>query len=159
MPLAYDQTSHTVVLKVGQRPDRVWHFWSPSPRAALPAGEPEGCRVKARIRQGALLQMGMDYWRLPTHPLRPGWKQSRSRSQELVFPFGTVAGSGVHRYRRPTILKNHVRTAAPGTLRSVEVKFISTPANPAELRSAGQRARLSPGAECSPSVFARSLLE
>jgi hypothetical protein len=28
MPLAYDQTSHTVVLKVGQRPDRVWHFWS-----------------------------------------------------------------------------------------------------------------------------------
>jgi hypothetical protein len=46
MPLAYDPTSHNVVLKVGQRPDRVWHFWSPSPRAALPAESPKAARSK-----------------------------------------------------------------------------------------------------------------
>jgi hypothetical protein len=52
------------VLRVGQRSDRVWHFWSPSPRAALPPGKLEGCTVRARVRisAGALLQMGMDYW-------------------------------------------------------------------------------------------------
>jgi hypothetical protein len=88
MPLAYDQTSHTVVLKVGQRPDRVWHFWSPSPRAALPAGEPEGCRVKARIRQGALLQMGMDYWRLPTIPYGLGGNNHEAGARNWYFPSG-----------------------------------------------------------------------
>jgi hypothetical protein len=42
MPLSYDPADHTVVLRVGQRPDRVWHFWSASPRAALPSGKLEG---------------------------------------------------------------------------------------------------------------------
>ena len=60
----------SVVLRVGVRADRVWHFWSASPRAKLPAGEIEGCTVTARVKisSGALLQMGMDYWRSPTAP-------------------------------------------------------------------------------------------
>lgn len=68
MPMAYDDTNHAVVLRVGQRADKVWHFWSASPRAALPAGKLEGCTVKAwvKISPGALLQMGMDYWLNPT---------------------------------------------------------------------------------------------
>ena len=39
-----------------------------SPRAGLPPGHLEGCTVTARVRisRGALLQMGMDYWRNPT---------------------------------------------------------------------------------------------
>jgi hypothetical protein len=88
MPLACDQTSHNVVLKVGQRPDRVWHFWSPSPRAALPAGEPAGCTVKARIRisQGALLLMGMDYWRSPTIPYGLGGNNHEAGASNWYFP-------------------------------------------------------------------------
>ncbi len=68
LPVAYDQLDHAVVLRVGQRTDRVWHFWSASPRAALPPGKLEGCTVRARVRisSGALLQMGMDYWLSPT---------------------------------------------------------------------------------------------
>jgi hypothetical protein len=60
----------SVVLRVGLRTDRVWHFWSASPRAKLPSGKIEGCTVRARVRisSGALLQMGMDYWRSPTAP-------------------------------------------------------------------------------------------
>lgn len=62
--------SPSVVLRVGLRADRVWHFWSTSPRAKLPAGKIEGCTVTARVKisSGALLQMGMDYWRSPTVP-------------------------------------------------------------------------------------------
>ncbi|MGH3054099.1 MAG: hypothetical protein ACRDL7_03870, partial [Gaiellaceae bacterium] len=58
MPLVNDPAERAVVLRVGQRPDRVWHFWPPSPRAALPAGRREGCMVKARVKisSGALLQ-------------------------------------------------------------------------------------------------------
>jgi hypothetical protein len=74
MPLAFDLTDQAAVLRVGQRTDRVWHFWSPSPRAALPPGKLEGCTVRARVRisAGALLQMGMDYWRSPTIPYGSG---------------------------------------------------------------------------------------
>jgi hypothetical protein len=86
MPLIYDHSTHAIVLRVGQQPDRVWHFWSPSPRAALPAGEPEGCRVKARIRQGALLQMGMDYWRLPTIPYGLGGNNHEAGARNWYFP-------------------------------------------------------------------------
>jgi IPT/TIG domain len=97
MPLTYDQSNHAVVLKVGERPDRVWHFWSPSPRAAVPSGKLEGCTVKARVRisQGALLQMGMDYWRSPTIAYGPGgnnheagasnWYFASDQWQEAVF--------------------------------------------------------------------------
>jgi IPT/TIG domain len=74
MPMDYDAVNLAVVLRVGLRTDRVWHFWSASPRAALPPGKLEGCTVKAwvRISEGALLQMGMDYWRNPTVPYAPG---------------------------------------------------------------------------------------
>lgn len=97
MPVAYDPGNHAVVLRVGERPDRVWHFWSPSPRAALPPGKLEGCTVRARVRisGGALLQMGMDYWRSPTVPFGSGgnnheagasdWYFSSPRWQEVSF--------------------------------------------------------------------------
>jgi hypothetical protein len=96
MPLTYDGTNHAVLLRVGQRTDRVWHFWSASPRAALPADKLEGCTVKAwvRISAGGLLQMGMDYWRNPTVPYAPGnnheagasnWYFPSDRWQEATF--------------------------------------------------------------------------
>ena len=96
MPMAYDDASHAVVLRVGQRPDRVWHFWSASPRPALPPGKLRGCSVRAlvKISEGALLQMGMDYWRNPTVPYAPGnnheagvsnWYFPSDRWQEAVF--------------------------------------------------------------------------
>ena len=97
MPLAYDPANHAAVLRVGERPDRVWHFWSPSPRAALPLGKLEGCTVRARVRisGSALLQMGMDYWRSPTIPFGSGgnnqeagasnWYFSSPRWQEVAF--------------------------------------------------------------------------
>src|SRR5581483_458176 len=68
MPLSYAPDRAAVILRVGERHDRVWHFWAASPRAPLPAGRLEGCTVhiRARISQGALLQVGMDYWRNPT---------------------------------------------------------------------------------------------
>jgi hypothetical protein len=63
-----EDSQKSVVLCVGLRADRAWHFWSASPRAKLPAGKIEGCTVTARVKisPGALLQMGMDYWRSPT---------------------------------------------------------------------------------------------
>ena len=70
----------SVVLRVGLRADRIWHFWSASPRAQLPVGKIEGCTVRARakISSGALLQMGMDYWRSPDVP----WAGSGVNNQE-----------------------------------------------------------------------------
>jgi hypothetical protein len=58
----------SVILRVGSKPDVIWHFWAASSRAAIPAGHLEGCTVKvrARISRGALLQVGFDYWRNPT---------------------------------------------------------------------------------------------
>lgn len=67
MPVENSASAQAVILRVGERPERIWHFWSTSPRAALPAGKLEGCTVKvrARISRGALVQIGMDYWRSP----------------------------------------------------------------------------------------------
>ncbi len=64
MPVKYSP-EHSVILEVGTRPNRVWHVWAASPRAAIPAGKLEGCTVKvyARVSGGALLQVGFDYWR------------------------------------------------------------------------------------------------
>ncbi len=82
------RSDRTVVLPVGQRPDRVWHFWSPSPRAALPPGNLEGCTVKARVKisPGALLQMGMDYWRSPTVAYGPGGNNHEAGASNWYFP-------------------------------------------------------------------------
>jgi hypothetical protein len=65
IPLVYLDERSAAVLRVGTRPDRIWHFWSASPRAGIPSGELAGCTVmvRARISRGALLQVGFDYWR------------------------------------------------------------------------------------------------
>ena len=65
LPLAYSSDHGAVILHIGHRPNRVWHFWAASPRAQIPAGNLAGCTVKvrARISSGALLQVGFDYWR------------------------------------------------------------------------------------------------
>lgn len=92
----YDRANDTVVLRVGQRPDKVWHFWSASPRAALPPGKLEGCTVKVhlRISPGALVQIGMDYWKNPTVQYGDGnsheagasnWYFPSESRQEAVF--------------------------------------------------------------------------
>jgi hypothetical protein len=82
------RSDHVVILSVGQRPDRVWHFWSASPRAALPTGSLEGCTVKARVKisPGALLQMGMDYWRNPTIGYGPGGNNHEAGASNWYFP-------------------------------------------------------------------------
>jgi hypothetical protein len=88
MPIAHDAANHTVVLPVGLRSDRVWHFWSASPRAALPGGALEGCTVKARVKisPGALLQMGMDYWRTPTIAYGLGGNNHEAGASNWYFP-------------------------------------------------------------------------
>src|SRR5436190_8340117 len=43
MPLAYSDEHRTVVLRVGDQSDRVWHFWAASPRKTIPAGDLQGC--------------------------------------------------------------------------------------------------------------------
>jgi len=88
LPLAYSKDRKAVILRVGQNPDRVWHFWSASPRAALPAGHLEGCTVKARVRisRGALLQMGMDYWRNPAIGYGAGGNNHEAGASNWYFP-------------------------------------------------------------------------
>lgn len=96
MPTAHDEVNPAVILQIGQRSDVVWHFWSASPRPALPKGKLEGCTVKAlaKISKGALLQVGMDYWRDSTIPYAPGnnheagvsnWYFPSDRWQEALF--------------------------------------------------------------------------
>ena len=96
MPSSNDDSNHAVILQVGQRPDRVWHFWSASPRPALPKGTLDGCTVKVlmKISDASLVQIGMDYWRNSTIGYTPGnnheagasnWYFSSDRWQEAVF--------------------------------------------------------------------------
>jgi hypothetical protein len=88
MPIERNVTDHTVVLRVGQRADRVWHFWAASLRATLPAGKLDGCTVKARVKisAGALLQMGMDYWRSATVPYGSGGNNHEAGASDWYFP-------------------------------------------------------------------------
>jgi hypothetical protein len=88
MPISDDATNHAVVLPVGQCPDRVWHFWSPSPRAALPSGQLAGCTVKVRVKisRGALLQVGMDYWRNQTIAYGAGGNNHEAGASNWYFP-------------------------------------------------------------------------
>jgi hypothetical protein len=88
LPMAFDPLNHAVILRVGQRPDKVWHFWPPSLRPLLPAGQLEGCTVKARVKisPGALLQMGMDYWRNPTVEYGPGGNSHEAGASNWYFP-------------------------------------------------------------------------
>lgn len=77
-----------VVLRVGSRPDRVWHFWAASPRATLPAGHLDGCTatVRARISKGALLQVGFDYWRSATLDYGSGGNNHEAGASDWYFP-------------------------------------------------------------------------
>ena len=96
-PMPMESEKDAVVMRVGTRPDKVWHFWAGSPRAEIPAGKFEGCTVhmRARISKGALLQIGMDYWRDTTvgygsggnnHEAgASGWYFASSDWQEAVF--------------------------------------------------------------------------
>jgi len=88
MPADRNEADHAVVLAVGQRPDRVWHFWSASPRRIMPPGQREGCTVKvrARISPGALLQIGMDYWRDATVEYGLGGNNHEAGASHWYFP-------------------------------------------------------------------------
>lgn len=88
MPLAYSDDHRVVILKVGTRPDRVWHFWAASPRATVPSGHLEGCTVivHAQISAGALLQVGMDYWRSSTIGYGPGGNNHEAGASDWYFP-------------------------------------------------------------------------
>ena len=88
LPLAYSQNHRTVVLRVGAQSDRVWHFWAGSPRATLPLGRLEGCtvNVRARISPGALLQVGMDYWRNRAVGYGSGGNNHEAGASDWYFP-------------------------------------------------------------------------
>jgi hypothetical protein len=88
LPLAYTRDHSAVILRVGQTPGRVWHFWSASPRASLPPGHLEGCTVTAKVKisRGALLQMGMDYWRNSTIGYGPGGNNHEAGASNWYFP-------------------------------------------------------------------------
>jgi hypothetical protein len=88
MPLAYSKDRGAVVLRVGQNPDRVWHFWAASPRASIPAGHLEGCtvRVRARISKGALLQVGFDNWGNSTVEYGRGGNNHEAGASSWYFP-------------------------------------------------------------------------
>jgi hypothetical protein len=88
MPLSYSADRGRVILAVGTRADRVWHFWVASPRAAIPAGKLEGCTVKvrARISRGALLQIGFDYWRDTTTGYGAGGNNHEAGASDWYLP-------------------------------------------------------------------------
>lgn len=87
LPLVYSDGDRAVVLPVGKQADRVWHFWAASPRATIPDGSLEGCTVKirARISSGALLQVGMDYWRNSTVGYGAGGNNHEAGASDWYF--------------------------------------------------------------------------
>ena len=80
--------SRSVVLRVGSRPNRVWHFWAASPRAPIPAGHPDGCtaEIRAKISRGALLQVGFDYWRNPSADYGSGGNNQEAGASNWYLP-------------------------------------------------------------------------
>jgi hypothetical protein len=56
----------------------------------LPAGKLTGCAVKARVKisSGALLQMGMDYWRDTTVPFGGGGNNHEAGASDWYLPSG-----------------------------------------------------------------------
>jgi hypothetical protein len=88
MPSNYDEAEHANAIRLGGRTDRIWHFWSLSPRAALPSGALEGCTAKARVKisPGALLQIGFDYWRNPTVGYGSGGNNHEAGVSNWYFP-------------------------------------------------------------------------
>jgi hypothetical protein len=88
MPTVSNEATQIVSLPVGTRADRIWHFWSASPRPALPTGKLGGCTVKVRVKisSGALLQMGMDYWRDTTVPFGSGGNNHEAGASDWYLP-------------------------------------------------------------------------
>ncbi len=78
---------HAVVMKVGERPDKAWHFWAASSRRDIPEGRFEGCtvRVRAKISPGILLQIGMDYWRDTVVGYGPGGNNHEAGASHWYF--------------------------------------------------------------------------
>lgn len=85
MPMEMEKDA--VLMRVGTRPDKVWHFWAASPRAQIPAEKFEGCtvQVRAKISPGALLQIGMDYWRDATISYGPGGNNHEAGASDWYF--------------------------------------------------------------------------
>lgn len=88
IPLAHSEDHRVVILHVGTRPERVWHFWAASPRRPIPPGKLEGCTAKARVKisVGALLQMGLDYWRNSTIEYGSGGNNDEAGASDWYFP-------------------------------------------------------------------------
>ena len=88
MPIDRDPAARVAILRVGERPERIWHFWAASPRARIPEGKLEGCtvRMKVKISPGALLQIGMDYWRDPRVPFGSGGNNHEAGASRWYFP-------------------------------------------------------------------------
>jgi len=88
MPLTYSDDRGAVILNVGTRPEKVWHFWAASSRKTIPEGHLDGCtvQVRARISKGALLQIGFDYWRNSTIGYGPGGNNHEAGASHWYFP-------------------------------------------------------------------------
>ena len=88
MPVTYSKGGRAVVLPVGTRADRVWHFWAASPRVEIPPGKLDGCAVKirARISRGALLQVGFDYWQNAQVDYGPGGNNHEAGASDWYLP-------------------------------------------------------------------------
>ena len=88
MSIDRDPATRFAILRVGERPERIWHFWAASPRTRIPEGKLEGCtvRMKVKISPGALLQIGMDYWRDPRVPFGSGGNNHEAGASRWYFP-------------------------------------------------------------------------
>lgn len=88
MPLEHSSDRKIVILRVGSQPDHVWHFWAASPRATLPRGHLEGCTAEFRVKisNGALLQVGFDYWRNSTVEYGAGGNNHEAGASDWYFP-------------------------------------------------------------------------
>jgi len=88
MPLSSSVDGESVIVAVGARADRVWHFWAASPRAEIPPGRLEGCTVKVRARtsHGTRLQIGFDYWRNATIGYSSGGNNYEAGASNWCLP-------------------------------------------------------------------------
>ena len=88
MPVKQSADGSAVILALGTRPDRAWHFWAASPRRVIPSGKLEGCRVKvrARLSTGAVLQVGLDYWRDAHAQYGSGGNNHEAGASDWYFP-------------------------------------------------------------------------
>lgn len=88
MPLAYSDDPRAAILRVGEQPKRVWHFWAASPRKIVPVGDLQGCTVKVQVKisRGALLQVGFDYWRDAIVGYGAGGNNHEAGASNWYFP-------------------------------------------------------------------------